>query len=375
MMRLWAAMLVGCYEGREPPRPTHQGTTDPTGGLEFAVPLGPTDPLVVGTAEGPEQPIVVDSAGGEVALEPWSPLSGLPASGWVPEGGWAPGSYEVTGVVGSESRQRAAFTVGAFGVAPLDPQTLVGRTWVATSHWSPWEPALAFVGEQRTAGLVVESVEGEELTFWVLGQIDGQWCAVLHDTGAISADGSRLDWIRPELAGAATDGTAVTGYDLAVTVGWAADPRHAWATGAGLLDTRNVGALAGLGTASDSVCVLLHSFGGTCRACPDGEEVCTDLEAEAVDLWEIDPLDPTALPLCGLDPVGDVSVEIPPISCDFDPIEIDCGCRTVGVQGGLPLLIAAGFVGLRRPGRRSGTPPGPRSRPAAARPTGPATPR
>jgi hypothetical protein len=318
-----------------------------------ALPLGPDDLLSVEVEPDdlPVEPVVLDAAGQPVAIEPWT-VQGT--HGWLPADGWAPGLYEVVGAVGREVvvPEEIAFEVGAYGLDPVDPVDLVGRTWAATDYESSWRALIEMIGEQRTAGVAIEAIAGDQVTFWLLGQVDGEWCGVLHDVGTLSADG-RLDWTRAELQ-ADADGTVVTGHDLALSIAWLADSRQAWGIASGALDTRDLGALAELGTDPEAICELGASFGWICDRCPDDLPTCMGLSAQAIALEEIEPLDPATLPLCGLDRLAVDVPTLAPISCDIEPLDLDpgldldCGCRTVGLQGGLPLVL----VGLLAAGRR-----------------------
>lgn len=70
----------------------------------------------------------------------------------------------------------------------------------------------------------------------------------------------------------------------------------------GVIDTRNLGSLLGLGTAPDAVCVLLSAFGVGCDPCNDGYAYCVPV---AVDDLEAPQIGGTLVPRSQADVAAD----------------------------------------------------------------------
>lgn len=76
------------------------------------------------------------------------------------------------------------------------------------------------------------------------------------------------------------DGTEIKFYDFAVEGTFSADGSViGYPQVDGLIDTRNLGSLVGIGNEDDSACEYVAAVGLECIACPDGQDLCLYLKA------------------------------------------------------------------------------------------------
>lgn len=368
MNRWWILVLVGC-QGPEPEQPPAPERYDWV--LEDArLPIAPDDPIWVQVAEARPagdrayaEPIVVDAAGAPVVLHEVEAYG--TAYAWAPAEGFPPGAYTVVGTVEPAVTLAVPFEVAAYGETPVDGSDLVGTAWIVDDGWTGPTNLVVLATSLTGATIVVtiEALEDDAATFTLTlrGDVD---CTVLRDVGTFDAATGRLTWSLsqttievPHTAGL----LYADAEDLFLEVAWVDSDEVAWGRASGWSDTRALAPLAG-GTNPEDFCDLIGVFGDLCHPCEDGVDSCAGVDLHAATLTRTHP--PAAdAPMCGVDRVETVTVEPPefePIACDFeieplefDPgeIDLDCGCKHVGLQGGVPALLALAFVRRRRRSR------------------------
>jgi hypothetical protein len=353
-------MLAGC-DGGEPPPP------DTTWSFRSVVlPEGPGDVIVLDLEQQEPtallqnvEPLVVDGAGDRVPLVERTYLGF--SYGWAPERGFVPGDYELRGAADYPVTRADRFVVSPFGEDALDGSALVGRSWaLVDGRTAPTD--LGPVGlAQGTVAVVVEALDGDAMTFALVyrSATDGD-CVALRDTGAFDEERGGLRWEvdDDELVVPTTEGDVTLPIrDLWLEVEWLADqPTRALGQAAGTVETRALSEVADPEGGPDWACELLSAFGLPCVACTDELATCASVQVVKGSLQEVTPsLDPSALPLCGVDRVT-VPVPVPSFTLQCDAVDlelspVECGCASAGRVAGVPLALAALLALARR--RRS----------------------
>jgi hypothetical protein len=333
-----------------------------------SLPRAPDDPVMISVSgmdyyDWPAQPDVRDASGEPVPLVPL--FSGERLEGYVAEGGFAPGVYEVVGSVEYQTVQQARFEVYPYGMAPLDPTSLVGRAWKVSDAtllpqlldelvWAQLEDIEPIV--------TIDAVTEEGVEFRVVLRTPEFDCVGFRDRATLDETGQRLRWTEDEatLTLPAGEGSVpVPLHDLHVELAWLAeDDSLGWGTGRGTGDLARLGEALAL---DQSACELLDALGVECEPCAEGTEAtCLPAGAVAGTLEEtLEVPASSGLPLCGVDRLAAElpDLELPPLSCDFDldldlDLDLGCGCQVLRGRVGLPLVFA-GLVLLARRRRHS----------------------
>jgi hypothetical protein len=181
-------------------------------------------------------------------------------------------------------------------VAVADPADLEGRTWsfdLTTGDWTE-PPGVGSLFASYATNRYLVGVTGSTSTTLEVrtGWDDG---AGAQDTCSMTTDGTADFSVNPDFTWAGGAGSlALTGsWDVEESSlsGWFAEDGSVIheATVSGLWDTRGFSEEA-IGTASE-LCDLIVSFGDSCEACSDGEDLCLRVTIEALEGDEVTPLE------------------------------------------------------------------------------------
>jgi MYXO-CTERM domain-containing protein len=354
---IWIALWGCAKEDEKPAAPAQQWHL-----MAHSLPKGPDDPVVVEVTwedqgEYPASPDVRDASGDQVPMVPL--YSGARLDGYVAEGGFAPGTYEVVGSLVYETVETVEFSVGPYGGASLDPNVLVGRAWtVVDADILPqgldelvWEQL-----EDTELIVTIDAVTEEGVEFRVVIREPEFDCVGFRDRATLDETGRRLRWEEDEATltlPAGEETRPLPMHDLWAELAWLdGDDGLAWGQARATGDLTHLGEVLGL---SDPICSLSASFGIVCEPCEGAvDPVCLPARVVGGVLEEtLEVPAPSGLPLCGVDRI-DTELQwpdLPPLSCDFEldlDLDVDCGCRVVSAQAGLPLLLVGMLLAWRR---------------------------
>ncbi len=234
----------------------------------------------------------VDSSGADLTIAVEFDESGLNATVLAPTD-WPAAQVITLNVSVCGEVTPVSFETSEYG-APLtgDVTDLIGRTFFIDLGDAEYAkpaglgPLIAtYLSQPLLVG--VEDVSDETIELMgALGYIDSFTGELYQDTSAPSFDFGVADFRGNPYFSASTDSLVILYEGVSVDIfefhiEGTFDPAMESIGGgiaSGLVDTRNVGELMGVGSDPDAACTLAESFGIDCVDCPDGNPWCLEIE-------------------------------------------------------------------------------------------------